>query len=154
MSKINKENKPITSEKLMNEFHRYQKGSITRRHFLEVTGLGTAMTTRAFYDTEAAKHLSACFQAIDDTRFNNIIADTKARISRLAQEASLHGIFHTKVCEYFKALSDTYRTPRLRLLIKVHKDPISSRPITAGTQWLTNPLAVFLANRLQPLPFR
>ena len=33
MSKINKENKPITSEKLMNEFHRYQKGSITRRHF-------------------------------------------------------------------------------------------------------------------------
>ena len=44
MSKINKENKPITSEKLMNEFHRYQKGSITRRHFLGVTGLGAAMT--------------------------------------------------------------------------------------------------------------
>ena len=44
MSKINKENKPITSEKLMNELHRYQKGSITRRYFLEMTGLGTAMT--------------------------------------------------------------------------------------------------------------
>ena len=43
MSKINKEIKPITSEKLMNEFHRYQKGSITRRHFLGVTGMGAAM---------------------------------------------------------------------------------------------------------------
>ena len=47
MSKIDKENKPITSEKLMNEFHRYQKGSITRRHFLGVTGMGAAMAVLA-----------------------------------------------------------------------------------------------------------
>ena len=47
MSKIDKENKPITSEKLMNEFHRYQKGSITRRHFLGVTGIGAAMAVLA-----------------------------------------------------------------------------------------------------------
>ncbi|MCP4878525.1 MAG: spermidine/putrescine ABC transporter substrate-binding protein [Gammaproteobacteria bacterium] len=42
MSKGN-DDKPITAKKFMKEFHRYQKGSITRRHFLGVTGLGTAM---------------------------------------------------------------------------------------------------------------
>lgn len=42
MSKSN-DDKPITAKKFMKEFHRYQNGSITRRHFLGVTGLGTAM---------------------------------------------------------------------------------------------------------------
>jgi len=43
MSKNYKDNQPITARKLMEEFRRYQKGSISRRHFLGVTGLGTAM---------------------------------------------------------------------------------------------------------------
>jgi len=43
MSKNYKDNQPITAEKLMDEFRRYQKGSVSRRHFLGVTGLGTAM---------------------------------------------------------------------------------------------------------------
>ena len=43
MSKSNDDNKPISAKKFMKEFRRYQKGSITRRHFLGVTGLGTAM---------------------------------------------------------------------------------------------------------------
>ena len=42
MSKSN-DDKPITAKKFMKEFNRYQKGSISRRHFLGVTGLGTAM---------------------------------------------------------------------------------------------------------------
>jgi spermidine/putrescine transport system substrate-binding protein len=37
------DDKPISAEKFMKEFRRYQKGSVTRRHFLGVTGLGTAM---------------------------------------------------------------------------------------------------------------
>ncbi len=43
MSKKHKDNLPITATKFMEEFRRYQKGSITRRHFMGVTGLGTAM---------------------------------------------------------------------------------------------------------------
>ena len=43
MSKSNDDNKPITAKKFMKEFRRYEKGSVTRRHFLGVTGLGTAM---------------------------------------------------------------------------------------------------------------
>ena len=42
MSKSN-DDKPISAKKFMKEFRRYQKGSVTRRHFLGVTGLGTAM---------------------------------------------------------------------------------------------------------------
>ena len=43
MSKNYKDNQPITAKKFMEEFRRYQNGSVTRRHFLGVTGLGTAM---------------------------------------------------------------------------------------------------------------
>jgi spermidine/putrescine transport system substrate-binding protein len=43
MSKNYKDNMPITAKKFMEELRRYEKGSVSRRHFLGVTGLGTAM---------------------------------------------------------------------------------------------------------------
>jgi spermidine/putrescine transport system substrate-binding protein len=46
VSKSNND-KPISAKKFMKELHRYQKGSVTRRHFLGVTGLGTAMAVMA-----------------------------------------------------------------------------------------------------------
>lgn len=43
MSKDYKDNLPITRKAFMDEFRRYRNGSVSRRHFLGVTGLGTAM---------------------------------------------------------------------------------------------------------------
>ncbi len=43
MSKNYKDNLPITATKFMEEFRRFQNGSVSRRHFMGVTGLGTAM---------------------------------------------------------------------------------------------------------------
>lgn len=43
MTKNTKDNQPITAKKFMDEFKRYQNGSVTRRHFMGITGLGTAM---------------------------------------------------------------------------------------------------------------
>lgn len=40
---MTKDNTSITRQKFMEEFRRYQKGSISRRHFLGATGLGTAV---------------------------------------------------------------------------------------------------------------
>ena len=37
-----KDNDFISKRKFMEELRRYQKGSVTRRHFLGVTGLGAA----------------------------------------------------------------------------------------------------------------
>ncbi|MGF7161474.1 spermidine/putrescine transport system substrate-binding protein [Rhodoligotrophos appendicifer] len=37
------DDKPITARRFMEELRRYQRGSVTRRHFLGVTGLGAAM---------------------------------------------------------------------------------------------------------------
>ncbi|MEC5320403.1 spermidine/putrescine ABC transporter substrate-binding protein [Brenneria populi subsp. brevivirga] len=37
------DNTPISRQMFMEQLRRYQKGSITRRHFLGITGLGTAM---------------------------------------------------------------------------------------------------------------
>ncbi|MDH3475060.1 MAG: twin-arginine translocation signal domain-containing protein, partial [Rhodospirillales bacterium] len=42
MSKDYRENLPISRHKFMEELRRYQKGSVSRRHFLGVTGLGLA----------------------------------------------------------------------------------------------------------------
>ncbi len=42
MSKSYKDNAPISRQKFMEELRRWQKGSVTRRHFLGVTGLGVA----------------------------------------------------------------------------------------------------------------
>jgi spermidine/putrescine transport system substrate-binding protein len=39
---MTKDNTPITKQKFMEELYRYKKGSVTRRHFLNVTGLGMA----------------------------------------------------------------------------------------------------------------
>jgi spermidine/putrescine transport system substrate-binding protein len=43
MTKKYDENASISAEKLIEELRRYRKGSVSRRHFLGVTGLGTAM---------------------------------------------------------------------------------------------------------------
>jgi spermidine/putrescine transport system substrate-binding protein len=43
MSKNYKDNLPITAKKFMEELRRYRNGSVSRRHFIGVTGLGTAM---------------------------------------------------------------------------------------------------------------
>ena len=47
MTKKHFENAPISAEKFMDELRRYKKGSVTRRHFLGVTGLGAAMAVMA-----------------------------------------------------------------------------------------------------------
>ena len=43
MSKKQDDNAPISAKKFMDELMRYKRGSISRRQFLGVTGLGTAM---------------------------------------------------------------------------------------------------------------
>ncbi|MHA1548375.1 MAG: ABC transporter substrate-binding protein [Alphaproteobacteria bacterium] len=43
MTKKHDDNAPISATKFMEELRRYQRGSVSRRHFLGVTGLGTAM---------------------------------------------------------------------------------------------------------------
>jgi spermidine/putrescine transport system substrate-binding protein len=42
MTKRHWENRPISPSDFMHELRRYQKGSVSRRHFLGVTGLGAA----------------------------------------------------------------------------------------------------------------
>ncbi len=47
MTKWYRENAPITAEKLTDELMRLKRGSVTRRHFLGVTGLGLATAVLA-----------------------------------------------------------------------------------------------------------
>jgi spermidine/putrescine transport system substrate-binding protein len=47
MSKKHDDNAPISAKKFMDELWRYKRGSVTRRHFLGVTGLGAATAVMA-----------------------------------------------------------------------------------------------------------
>lgn len=47
MSNKHDDNAPISAQKFMNELRRYKRGSISRRQFLGVTGLATAMAVLA-----------------------------------------------------------------------------------------------------------
>ncbi len=47
MSKWFRENAPISARELTDEFMRLKRGSVTRRHFLAVTGLGLAAAVLA-----------------------------------------------------------------------------------------------------------
>jgi spermidine/putrescine transport system substrate-binding protein len=47
MSKSYKDGQPISAARLMEELHRWKKGSVSRRHFLGVTGLGAATAVLA-----------------------------------------------------------------------------------------------------------
>ena len=47
MTKKHDDNAPISAKKFMDELWRYKRGSVSRRHFLGVTGLGTAMAVMA-----------------------------------------------------------------------------------------------------------
>ncbi len=47
MTKDYRDNLPISRQKFMEELRRYQKGSVSRRHFLGVTGLGMASAVMA-----------------------------------------------------------------------------------------------------------
>ena len=47
MSKWFRENAPISAHELTDEFMRLKRGSVTRRHFLGVTGLGLAAAVLA-----------------------------------------------------------------------------------------------------------
>jgi len=47
MSKRHRDNAPISARRLTEEFMRLRRGSVTRRHFLGITGLGLAAATLA-----------------------------------------------------------------------------------------------------------
>lgn len=47
MTKKHRENLPISPDDFMHEFMRLKRGSVTRRHFLGVTGLGLATAVMA-----------------------------------------------------------------------------------------------------------
>jgi spermidine/putrescine transport system substrate-binding protein len=47
MSKTYKDGQPISAARLMKELYRFKKGSVSRRHFLGVTGLGAATAVLA-----------------------------------------------------------------------------------------------------------
>ena len=89
---MTKDNDYISKQKFMEELYRFKKGSISRRHFLNVTGLGAAtavmgtavpglLASRAHAAGKGAPHLDAAYALI------NFLLDPQVN----AKEVLAHG---------------------------------------------------------------
>lgn len=88
MSQDYKDNLPISAEDLMDEFMRLKRGSVSRRHFLSVTGLGLAtavlsrfpgaLSTQAYAAEDLGKQMSIATwpNYHDPSTFENFTAAT------------------------------------------------------------------------------
>ena len=77
--------------------------------------------------------------------------DIRSNILRVLETASQHRVAHDNVVEYAKCLFNNFRVPLFRGLVKVHNKIWDMRLISAGTGWITNPVAFIVAKRIQPL---
>ncbi len=73
---MSKDNRYITPEKLLEELRRYEKGSVTRRHFLGVTGLGlaTALLSTAVPGLRPRKAYAGLSGTVNFTTWPNYFA--------------------------------------------------------------------------------
>ena len=66
MNSRNKDDMPISARSFMDELRRYEKGSVSRRHFLGVTGLGTAMAVMGAAVPALKPHKAYAFGELGD----------------------------------------------------------------------------------------
>ena len=85
---------------------------------------------------------------------NSVMATTacvslvEASIRELCSFAASYCAVDPKIVDYLQCLFSEHRCPNLRLLLKVHKDPIAARDISSGSRWASNPAAACVAEHL------
>ena len=113
-------------------------------------GLGLTVLNRSWYDTELARQLS------DQTTYRTAVGLRKKlqpAIKKIAGTARDLGMMsdkqHQFVCN--KWSDQTSQLPNLYLLPKLHKLPLTGRPIVSSHSYITTPASVWLDYFLQPL---
>lgn len=113
--------------------------------------LGLTIMDRIWYETEVLKHLS-------DTKTYKEIPLCKIPIMYIIESINdiiysykNHCMSNPNVQKYILSKKEDYIIPSIYILPKIHKDPISSRPIVSSHSWILTPASIWLDTQLQPL---
>lgn len=113
-------------------------------------GLGLTVLNRDWYDRELDRQLN------DRETYIHVPvlrAKLSAPIKQIAKTALQLGMMtqqqHTYVCKKWN--DETSQLPNLYLLPKLHKTPVTGRPIVSSHSYITTPASVWLDYFLQPL---
>jgi hypothetical protein len=110
--------------------------------------LGITLWNKADYIKEASKHLDNkdAYIQVRSAPETKIIENVKQMLScydGLIDSDMLNWVNHQ--------LKKPVKLPKFYLLPKLHKNPVSSRPITAAHSWITTGLAVAVDHLLRPI---
>ena len=124
------------------------------KHIMDVPTdkqLGVCIVSSVEYDRFMKHRLEEAFCEIDQVAFNSCVQLEKAHISEAVSFALDLKLVDAKIGTYLECLHSGFRVPLLRQLIKVHKPTVSTRLISSGTSWFTNPASCYIAVSLQPI---
>ena len=120
--------------------------------------LGLVAVDTEWYLSQAEAHLSATCLISSETqpaymKITNLDVPILELSVQLTNILERHGkrIFPAKIKDFITTFPQPMKPGRFYLTIKVHKDPIATRPICSTIPWLTTPAAAWLDSKLQPL---
>ena len=124
-------------------------------HFIDVPAdknLGTVVMQSTRYDEMVTHQLNAAFMHIDDSTSLSITEKAGNDIRHQLRFAAEYRLLHDKQLDFCGCLlNEQARMPRVRGLVKIHKDVPTVRLIVANTRWITTPIAILVATLLQPI---
>ena len=109
------------------------------------------MSTEAYVGMARSYLFGGTFDAVTNVFVHNRIAAVVRKLRYCALFINCHELFHDAVADYLFCLTTKFSFPRLRLLIKIHKSPVSFRALASCTSWILSPAACLLSRELQPL---
>jgi hypothetical protein len=110
--------------------------------------LGITLWNKADYLKEAFKHL----ENKEAYNCTTIVPEQKIKEDITQMIEAYEGLIDPDMINWIKhKLKQKVQIPKFYLLPKLHKIPISSRPITAAHSWLTTGLAVAVDHLLRPI---
>ena len=114
-------------------------------------GLGDAIVLRSWIVEQINMQLSKGYVQITEADFLSRMGELKLRADALVQHFVTSGVLSKAEVLFLRSSFDRATAGTFRIPVKVHKDPIGSRPICNMRQCWFQPLSAFLVEKLAPL---
>jgi hypothetical protein len=113
------------------------------------------MHKTAYIDLCLQDHLSnrEVYQYIGEVKsapVSTFISQQIARVKKLAGLIPMHFPFELRAALIRALTPGNYRTPAFRILIKTHKNPMTTRPIAGAVSWISSKASKWLSSFLLP----
>ena len=117
--------------------------------------LGFTAVNTTWYHTEMMKQLSdkKTYQIIPSNELKFIIINLRDEFNAIINSKSYSHLFSSSHKLFFssKMKDENVSIPGIYLLPKIHKTPMTGRPIVPSYAWVTTPASIWLDDQLQPI---